>query len=67
MGLEVDTDDLRHFYASGRIAGGSVRVVQQRLRHASAAVTVDVYAGLWPSDDESVPHGRGSGDPRPGD
>ncbi len=45
--------DLRHFYASVLIrAGESVKVVQARLGHASAAVTLDVYSHLWPADDD---------------
>src|SRR4051812_35250327 len=49
----VDTHGLRHFFASALIAGGaSVKVVQQRLGHASAAMTLNLYAGLWPGDDE---------------
>jgi len=52
-GLDLDTHGCRHFYASALIAGGaSVKVVQQRLGHASAAVTLGTYAGLWPGDDE---------------
>lgn len=39
---------LRHFYASLLIrAGESVAVVQSRLGHASAAVTLEVYVHLW--------------------
>ncbi|MFC9765251.1 tyrosine-type recombinase/integrase [Rhodococcus jostii] len=45
--------DLRHFYASTLIfAGASVPMVAQYLGHASAAVTLDVYAHLWPGDDD---------------
>ncbi|WP_392968210.1 tyrosine-type recombinase/integrase [Streptomyces sp. LN245] len=47
--------DLRHFYASMLIAGGSdVKVVQQRLRHSSAKTTLDTYGHLWPDSDEST-------------
>lgn len=47
--------DLRHFYASMLIAGGSsVKVVQQRLRHSSAKTTLDTYGHLWPDADEST-------------
>jgi len=47
--------DLRHFYASLLIRHGcSVKVVQSRLGHATAAETLDTYAHLWPdSDDET--------------
>jgi integrase len=45
--------DLRHFYASVLIrSGSSVKVVQTRLRHSSAKVTLDVYAHLWPDDED---------------
>ncbi len=45
--------DLRHFYASALIAGGaSVRQVQSCLGHASAVITLRVYAHLWPGDDD---------------
>lgn len=47
--------DLRHFYASALIASGAdVKVVQARLRHASAKTTLDTYAHLWPDADESA-------------
>ncbi|MFC9764356.1 tyrosine-type recombinase/integrase [Rhodococcus jostii] len=47
----VSFHDLRHFYASTLIfAGASVPMVAQFLGHASAAVTLDVYAHLWPGD-----------------
>ena len=45
--------DLRHFYASLLIDHGeSVKVVQARLGHASAAETLDTYAHLWPDNEE---------------
>lgn len=45
--------DLRHFYASVLIAAGlSVKVVQERLGHASARETLDTYAHLWPDDED---------------
>jgi integrase len=54
LGLEgVTSHDLRHFYASALIAGGqSVKVVQTALGHSSAAVTLRVYAHLWPGDED---------------
>lgn len=46
--------DLRHYFASLLIASGAdVKVVQARLRHASAKTTLDVYGHLWPDTDES--------------
>jgi integrase len=55
-GLPRDADGwhaLRHFYASVLIrAGESVKVVQERLGHASAAITLDTYTHLWPSDED---------------
>jgi integrase len=47
--------DLRHFYASMLIAAGSdVKVVQARVRHASAKTTLDTYSHLWPDTEEST-------------
>jgi integrase len=44
---------LRHAYASLLIRGGeSVKVVQSRLGHSSAAITLDVYSHLWPDSEE---------------
>ncbi|MGH3440446.1 MAG: tyrosine-type recombinase/integrase [Nitriliruptorales bacterium] len=44
---------LRHHYASILIDGGeSVKVVQERLGHASATETLDTCSHLWPSSDE---------------
>jgi integrase len=51
--LEVGTHDLRHFFASALIAGGaSVKQVQTTLGHASAVITLQTYAHLWPGDDD---------------
>lgn len=45
--------DLRHFYASLLIRHGeSVKTVQARLGHASAAETLDTYSHLWPDSDD---------------
>ncbi len=45
--------DLRHFYASLLIRHGeSVKTVQARLGHASAAETLDTYTHLWPDSDD---------------
>lgn len=45
--------ELRHFYASALIAAGqSVKVVQARLGHATAAMTLDIYGHLWPDDED---------------
>jgi len=47
--------DLRHYFASLLIASGAdVKVVQARLRHASAKTTLDTYAHLWPNSDDST-------------
>lgn len=44
---------LRHYYASLLIRHGeSVKVVQLRLGHASAAETLDTYAHLWPDSED---------------
>jgi len=44
---------LRHYYASLLIRHGeSVKVVQLRLGHATAAETLDTCAHLWPDSEE---------------
>ena len=44
---------LRHFYASLLIRHGeSVKTVQARLGHASAAETLDTYSHPWPDSDD---------------
>jgi integrase len=46
--------DLRHYFASLLIASGlDVKVVQTRLRHASAKTTLDTYGHLWPDRDDT--------------
>ena len=47
--------DLRHYFASLLIASGlDVKVVQNRLRHASAMTTLNTYGHMWPDADESA-------------
>jgi integrase len=47
--------DLRHYLASMLIASGAdVKVVQRRLRHASATTPLDTYAHVWPDADDST-------------
>jgi len=47
--------DLRHTAASLAIAAGAnVKAVQRMLGHASAAMTLDVYAGLFGDDLDAV-------------
>jgi integrase len=55
-GLEgLRPHDLRHTAASLAIrSGANVKVVQQMLGHASAAMTLDVYAGLFADDLDAV-------------
>ncbi len=58
--------DLRHYFASLLIAAGlDVKVVQARLRHASATTTLNTYGHLWPDSDESARAAvaRGAGSP----
>ena len=50
---------LRHFYASwciNRVAGGGLglplKVVQERMGHASVVMTSDVYGHLFPNGDD---------------
>ena len=51
----VTAHDLRHTAASIAVsAGANVKVVQRMLGHASAAMTLDVYADLFDSDLDSV-------------
>ncbi|MEP6698072.1 MAG: tyrosine-type recombinase/integrase [Pseudonocardiales bacterium] len=45
--------DLGHYYASLLIRHAeSVKVVQARLGHASAAETLDTYSHLWPDSED---------------
>lgn len=47
--------DLRHYFASLLIGSGAdVKVVQTRLRHASAMTTLNTYGHMWPDADESA-------------
>ncbi|MDZ5441760.1 tyrosine-type recombinase/integrase [Micromonospora sp. 4G57] len=50
---EVTCHDLRHFFASVLIgAGHNPKAVAERLGHADPAMTLRVYAHLWPEDDD---------------
>ncbi|ALE10564.1 truncated integrase [Bifidobacterium bifidum ATCC 29521 = JCM 1255 = DSM 20456] len=45
----MNIHSLRHTYASIAIAcGADVKTLQKQLGHATASITLDVYAGLWP-------------------
>lgn len=47
--------DFRHFFASALIFGGApVNSVQAAMGHASASVTLEVYAHLFPGQDDLV-------------
>lgn len=51
----ITPHDLRHTAASLAIsAGANVKILQRMLGHASAAMTLDVYADLFPEDLTSV-------------
>lgn len=51
----VTAHDLRHTAASSAVsAGANVKAVQRLLGHASAAMTLDIYANLFDDDLESV-------------
>ena len=56
--LPKDADgwhQLRHFYVSALIdAGASVKTVQARMGHSSAQETLQTYASLWPTADDST-------------
>ena len=46
--------DCRHYFASLLISAGlDVKVVQSRLRHASAMTTLNTYGHMRPDKDES--------------
>jgi integrase len=46
---------IRHYYASLLIRHGeSVKVVQARLGHATAAETLDTYSHLWPDSEDTT-------------
>jgi integrase len=46
---------LRHYYASLLIRHGeSVKTVQERLGHATAAETLDTYSHLWPNSEDQT-------------
>ncbi len=48
-GEGANIHSLRHTYASIAIAcGADVKTLQKQLGHATASITLDVYAGLWP-------------------
>ena len=52
---ELRFHDLRHYHASLLIGHGlDIKVVQTRLRHASATTTLNTYGHLWPDADESA-------------
>jgi integrase len=51
----VTPHDLRHVAASLAVsAGANVKAVQKMLGHASAAMTLDIYADLFDDDLEAV-------------
>lgn len=52
---QITPHDLRHTAASLPMsAGANVKILQRMLGHASAAMTLDVYADLFPEDLTSV-------------
>jgi len=54
-GLRLTPHDLRHTAASLAIsAGANAKAVQRMLGHASAAMTLDTYAGLFDTDAEAL-------------
>jgi integrase len=53
--IDVTPHDLRHTAASLAVASGAtVKSVQRMLGHASAAMTLDVYSGLFDDDLNSL-------------
>lgn len=60
IGMEdegVTIHSLRHTYASIAIANGAdVKTLQKQLGHATATMTLDTYAALWPDRLDNVAH-----------
>jgi integrase len=53
LGPRTGLHALRHLYASLLIRHGeSVKTVQKRMGHSSAAITLDAYAHVWPDADD---------------
>ena len=53
----VTIHSLRHTYASIAIANGAdVKTLQKQLGHATATMTLDTYAALWPDRLDNVAH-----------
>jgi integrase len=51
----ITPHDLRHTAASLAVAAGAnVKAIQRMLDHASASMTLDVYAGLFADDLDDV-------------
>jgi integrase len=52
--------DVRHSYASAALASATgwhdVKVISQRLGHATVAITLDTYSHVLPAADQSVAH-----------
>lgn len=54
----IRVHDVRHSYASAALADAtgwhSAKVLSQRLRHASVAITLDTYSHVLPAADEDL-------------
>jgi integrase len=52
--------DVRHSYASAALASATgwhdVKIISQRLGHASVAITLDLYSHVLPAADEKLAH-----------
>lgn len=52
--------DVRHSYASAALASATgwhdVKIISQRLGHASVAITLDLYNHVLPAADEKLAH-----------
>jgi integrase len=58
LDAELDFHDLRHTAASLMVSvGANVKAVQNALGHASASMTLDVYAELFDTDAQAVAEG----------
>jgi integrase len=50
----ITPHSLRDTFATHALAAGSIKAVQHALGHATAAMTLDRYAGLLPEDTEAL-------------
>lgn len=56
-GQPITPHSLRDTFATHALAAGNIKAVQHALGHATAAMTLDRYAGLLPEDTEALREG----------